>query len=236
MSATPKAGLICSCSAGDGRVGRKSRPFNLAIDRKPRAADPVRLGVGDVCSGTCVRKRAGIVQNRTGHPLQFEIKVTRSPSRASLPNGRLSAPTTPSKVARFLDPSFQATPCTHCSSVAQGNRFERVWLRNALAAALQNYTDMQENGQLGAVKLLPRRARPEIRSLSWRGAGGYPSSHRADRVAGTWRMVERRPGAPYRSFDLSSDVPKAGVGLVSFRRWQLRAGAAHPRTQFLAKI
>jgi hypothetical protein len=42
--------------------------FNLGIDSKLRASDLVRLRVDDVCSGTRVRDRATIVQQKTGRP------------------------------------------------------------------------------------------------------------------------------------------------------------------------
>src|SRR5580692_12236642 len=47
--------------------------FNLAIDSKLRACDLVKLRLDDVCSGTSVRRRATIVQKKTGRPVQFEI-------------------------------------------------------------------------------------------------------------------------------------------------------------------
>ena len=47
--------------------------FNLAIDSKLRACDLVKLRLDDICSGTSVRRRATIVQKKTGRPVQFEI-------------------------------------------------------------------------------------------------------------------------------------------------------------------
>jgi hypothetical protein len=47
--------------------------FNLAIDRKLRACDLVKLRLDDVYSGAKVRYRATIVQKKTGRPVQFEI-------------------------------------------------------------------------------------------------------------------------------------------------------------------
>jgi hypothetical protein len=47
--------------------------FNLAIDRKLRACDLVKLRLDDVYSGAKVRYRAMIVQKKTGRPVQFEI-------------------------------------------------------------------------------------------------------------------------------------------------------------------
>ena len=47
--------------------------FNLAIDSKLRACDLVKLRFDDICSGANVRRRATIVQKKTGRPVQFEI-------------------------------------------------------------------------------------------------------------------------------------------------------------------
>src|SRR5665647_2710718 len=43
--------------------------FNLAIDSKLRACDLVKLRVDDICSGANVRRRATIVQKKTGRPV-----------------------------------------------------------------------------------------------------------------------------------------------------------------------
>jgi len=47
--------------------------FNLAIDSKLRGCDLVKLRVQDVCQSGCVMTRAIVVQQKTGHPVQFEI-------------------------------------------------------------------------------------------------------------------------------------------------------------------
>src|ERR1700675_3376244 len=51
--------------------------FNLAIDSKLRACDLVKLRLDDICSGLRVRRRATIVQKKTGRPVQFEIRSSR---------------------------------------------------------------------------------------------------------------------------------------------------------------
>src|ERR1700690_4277640 len=56
----------------EGRA-RDLAMFNLAIDSKLRACDLVKLRLDDVCSGANVRRRATIVQKKTGRPVQFEI-------------------------------------------------------------------------------------------------------------------------------------------------------------------
>jgi len=47
--------------------------FNLAIDSKLRACDLVKLRVQDVSHGSCILKRAMIMQQKTQQPVQFEI-------------------------------------------------------------------------------------------------------------------------------------------------------------------
>jgi integrase len=60
--------------------------FNLAIDSKLRACDLVKLRLDDICSGTNVRRRATIVQKKTGRPVQFEIsEESRNSVEAWLP-------------------------------------------------------------------------------------------------------------------------------------------------------
>src|ERR1700721_3614720 len=47
--------------------------FNLAIDRKLRACDLVKLRVRDVCNRQVVAARAIVLQQKTRRPVQFEI-------------------------------------------------------------------------------------------------------------------------------------------------------------------
>jgi integrase len=47
--------------------------FNLALDSKLRGCDLVSLRVGDVSHGERVVSRAVIVQQKTGHPVRFEL-------------------------------------------------------------------------------------------------------------------------------------------------------------------
>ncbi|PZX11315.1 phage integrase family protein [Palleronia aestuarii] len=50
----------------------------MAIDSKLRGCDLVRLKVADVYVAGRVKERAGIIQRKTGRPVQFEItEVTR---------------------------------------------------------------------------------------------------------------------------------------------------------------
>ena len=47
--------------------------FNVAIDSKLRSCELVALRVSDVAVAGSVRERAVIVQQKTGHPVQFEL-------------------------------------------------------------------------------------------------------------------------------------------------------------------
>lgn len=57
--------------------------FDLAIDSKLRGCDIVKIRIGDLVSGSQIRARATIVQQKTGRPVQFEL----------LENARLSLQT-----------------------------------------------------------------------------------------------------------------------------------------------
>jgi site-specific recombinase XerC len=79
--------------------------FNLAIDSKLRACDLVKLRVDEICSGANVRRRATIVQKKTGRPVQFEItEQSRNSVEAWLPSLRATG-------SRHLFPSrLHASP------------------------------------------------------------------------------------------------------------------------------
>jgi len=47
--------------------------FNLAIDSKLRGSDLVKIKLNDILHGGTVAKRAMIMQQKTGRPVQFEI-------------------------------------------------------------------------------------------------------------------------------------------------------------------
>jgi len=47
--------------------------FNLALDSKLRSCDLVKIRVRDVTHGATVSKRAMVMQQKTGLPVQFEI-------------------------------------------------------------------------------------------------------------------------------------------------------------------
>ena len=47
--------------------------FDLAIDSKLRGCDLVRMKIGDIVNGGQVRTRAIVMQQKTSHPVQFEL-------------------------------------------------------------------------------------------------------------------------------------------------------------------
>ena len=47
--------------------------FNLAIDSKLRSCDLVKIRIRDVALGATVSRRAMVIQQKTGQPVQFEI-------------------------------------------------------------------------------------------------------------------------------------------------------------------
>lgn len=57
--------------------------FNLALDSKLRGCDLVAVRVRDVCHGEAVASRTSVVQQKTGHPVQFEITATTREALAS---------------------------------------------------------------------------------------------------------------------------------------------------------
>ncbi len=47
--------------------------FNLALDSKLRGCDLVKIRVLDITHGSSIAKRAKVIQQKTGQPVQFEI-------------------------------------------------------------------------------------------------------------------------------------------------------------------
>jgi integrase len=96
--------------------------FNLAIDSKLRACDLVKLRLDDICSGTNVRHRPTIVQNKTGRPVQFEImEQSRRSVEAWLPRLRATG-------SRYLFPTrLHASP--HIST-RQYARLVHRWIES----------------------------------------------------------------------------------------------------------
>ena len=130
--------------------------FNLAIDSKLRACDLVKLRLDDVYSGTNVRRRATIVQKKTGRPVQFEIsEQSRNSVEAWLPTLRATG-------SRYLFPTrIHASP--HIS-IRQYARLVHRWVKSiGLESASYGTHSMRrtkaaqiyrKTGNLRAVQLL----------------------------------------------------------------------------------
>ncbi len=104
------------------RSKRNLAIFNLAIDSKLRGCDLVKLRLEDICSGTNARRRATIVQKKTGRPVQFEIsEQSRNSVEAWLPMLRTTG-------SRYLFPSrLHASP--HIST-RQYARLVHRWVQS----------------------------------------------------------------------------------------------------------
>jgi len=77
--------------------------FDIAIDSKLRGCDVVQLRVSDVTSGSHIRTRSTVVQQKTGRPVHFEITETARDSLAAwlhLRGGTLDDCLFPSRVGR----------------------------------------------------------------------------------------------------------------------------------------
>ena len=55
--------------------------FDLAIDRKLRRCDVVKVKIGELICGAQIRTRAIVIQKKTGRPVQFELL---EPTRSSM--------------------------------------------------------------------------------------------------------------------------------------------------------
>jgi integrase len=130
--------------------------FNLAIDRKLRGCDLVRLKVADLVVGGSVRDRASVVQSKTGRPVQFEVSENTRKSVLEW----VESPAM--RGCEFLFPSrFHATPHLSTRQYArlvrewvlaiglEPNRYGTHSLRRTKAAQIYRKT-----GNLRAVQLL----------------------------------------------------------------------------------
>jgi len=103
-----------------GRI-RDLALFNLAIDSKLRACDLVKLRVRDVCHGDGVATRAVVMQQKTQHPVQFEItELTREAISAWIGHAKL-------RPEDYLF-SNRDTDSTHLSTRQYG-RIVEGWVR-----------------------------------------------------------------------------------------------------------
>lgn len=104
-----------------GRRVRDLALFNLAIDSKLRGCDLVELRVEDVVAAGEVKRRAIIVQRKTGRPVQFEITEQTRAAVANLLGQQTSTS------SDYLFRSRQITS-THLST-RQYARIVRGWVR-----------------------------------------------------------------------------------------------------------
>jgi len=66
--------------------------LDLGIDSKLRACDLVKLRVRDVCHGDRVASRAIVLQQKTQHPVQFELtRSTREAAEAWIKSAAIRA-------------------------------------------------------------------------------------------------------------------------------------------------
>lgn len=105
------------------QVERRTRDlalFDLAIDSKLRGCDVVALRVGDIVSAGAIRRRAIVLQQKTGRPVQFEITDQTRQSIARWLDGR------PSYGGDWLFPS-RLWPGQHLST-RQYSRLVKWWV------------------------------------------------------------------------------------------------------------
>jgi integrase len=107
------------------QLARRTRDlalFNLAIDSKLRGSDLVRLKVVDIAHAGRVSRRAMVLQQKTGRPVQFEIsKQTREAVSAWITKKRLAP-------YHFLFPS-RMRRYEHIST-RQYSRLLKSWVAN----------------------------------------------------------------------------------------------------------
>lgn len=120
--------------------------FNLAIDSKLRGCDLMALRVEDVCVSGRVRKRAIIIQRKTGKPVQFEItELTRQSLQSWIPRVACAAascsPVGITTARIFRQGNMQGL----CAWLSRKRWFKQCRLRHAFAAADQGSTDLPQD-------------------------------------------------------------------------------------------
>ena len=94
--------------------------FDIAIDSKPRGCDVVSLRLPDILSAGALRRRAIVIQQKTGRPVQFEITEQARRSVADWLNVRRGEPN------GWLFPS-RLIPGAHLST-RQSIRLVKGWI------------------------------------------------------------------------------------------------------------
>jgi hypothetical protein len=85
--------------------------FDLGIDSKLRGCDLVKIRIGDLVSGGCIRNRAIVIQQKTKRPVQFELL---EPARGACSHG------TNAEAAHWRSSHFRAASIVLVTS-ARGN-------------------------------------------------------------------------------------------------------------------
>ena len=176
--------------------------FNLAIDSKLRACDPLKLRVSDVSQGNRIASRAAVVQQKTSQSVQFEItEQTRQAVLAWIQQANLS-------VSNFLFPSrLHQSP--HLST-RQYARIVESWVvsigLNAAAYGTHSMRRTKASVEFLSTRRVPNTTdhlnaprtgpRPPIDRRHWRRRGGLrdlaASSLRAKCLENAERRAVRR--------------------------------------------
>lgn len=94
--------------------------FDLAIDSKLRGCDLVKIRIGDIAAGGEIRRRATVIQQKTGRPFQFESTETARESLIAWLDVRGGS------IEDFLFPS-RLTRCPHLGT-RQYARLVNEWV------------------------------------------------------------------------------------------------------------
>ena len=121
--------------------------FDLAIDSKLRGCDLVKIRIGDIAAGGEIRRRATVIQQKTGRPVQFEITETARESLSTwlqVRGGTLEDFAFPSRLTR-CPTHWHSAVCSTGQRVGRGDRPAARGVWHALAAADEGLVDLQED-------------------------------------------------------------------------------------------
>ena len=123
--------------------------FDLAIDSKLRGCDLVKIRIGDIAAGGEIRRRATVIQQKTGRPVQFEITETARESLSAwlqVRGGTLEDFAFPEQ-ADALPTHWHAAVRSAGQRVGRGDRPAARGVRHPLPAPDEGLADLQENRQ-----------------------------------------------------------------------------------------
>ena len=148
--------------------------FDIALDSKLRGCDVVALRLADIMAAGSLRRRATIIQQKTGRPVQFEITRADAPLAHGLAQsqarrrGRLAVSQPDASGRAPVDAPIH--PAGEAMGGADRPRASRLW--QPQLAANEGLAALSQDGQ---PQSLPAAARPyqagEHRPLLGRGAG-----------------------------------------------------------------